>query len=45
MIFVDFQFIDKFGRALFLHEIFLLSNISIEILLKISSLTFSNANN
>ena len=43
MVIAAFQVKDKLGRARFFQEIFLLANISMNIILKMPFLTFSNA--
>lgn len=42
MVLANFQFDNKFGRSRFFQKTFLLANISIEVVLNILFLTFSN---
>ena len=44
MVLASFQMEDKLGRARFFQETFLLADLSVKVVLKMSFLTLSNAN-
>ena len=44
MVLISFQVKDKLGKARFFQKTFLLDNVSMEVVLRISFLTLSNAN-